>query len=467
MKGLEKFLRKKPSEVPVSESAKANAILDRPLDAEAEPKRDSAQRILHVTPEDIPERELSEKVRRVLGDPVDAPAGGSAGDKEPDFIEQATPTGSRLVPVEQVEAHMPPEGAVVAKAEADKPIPKKMEAVELRMAGLKREVRLAEDSYLKEYKAFLLEKQRDRKAVEGARLLELKKSFDESRIKYGKALEEYAQNRYFERVPDRRMLGRKVRNVDDVMERYNSLWRHREVVKTHAERKLKVEEAALDEKGQASYLAALSWVARKNTEAEAKWGKPAVRAAKVLAAALLGSGVGALGGAAAVTALGYGAWRGARAFLSMTVGTSAALGAAELVDDEVQDRSVKKERGVRRQGSGQDLTAESLAELDAAQGRLTKKMGERASGRRKMLMSLFVGFGFGATTSALLTDLPSVQAAAEAPPKDGNIWDQTRAEMRETLHRTVHQIEGARMAVDAMDDAPQASAPAASAGSRG
>lgn len=379
----------------------------------------------------------------------------------PDFVKRQTREGHRLEPVKGVEVRLPerPEAASPAETASDTKIPRKLDTVELRMAGFKRYMDDAEEKYLVAYKEFVRERRKaDREMTvrpeESYELLALKAEFDKARIEYAEKLEEDAGQRMLQGManesaykqslktdrPDSALL-----NPEKVMARYKSLVRHRETVKNPAKRKIDAEYEVLDAEGKKAYVKALTWIGRQNGKAEVKLGKNVARAVKAALAAAAVSGVAAFSGAAALAVIGFGTWKFGRALVSSIVGGAAAEGAAKGVDTEVLSWHRGKEQKTRREfaASGQELSVEALKELDAKQERVVRKTSERSRATRKMIVRAFTGFGFGMSTSEILASLPSTDGLIGSIIGDETVQgsDATHAETEQALRSGVQEVE--------------------------
>jgi len=379
---------------------------------------------------------------------------------EPDFSSgRSTPQGRTIehvgeIGIEERAAETPSIEEVADLAEKPR---RKIEDTELRMAGLRRAMDSAEKEYLTAYKEFFREqraaKRKDRKQPEDSEELQaLRANFNKSRGAYGEKLEEDAGQRVLSRTMERTMMpGKKHQDVQEVMNRYNSLVRYREVVKRHAEHKRDAEYDVMSKEEKKTYEKALFWVAKQNGKLEERWGKNGARAIRASIVAVVVAGPGALAGTIGLAALGVGAWSWGKSFIGAIVGGAAAEGAAQFVDKTATGQQMKKERRIREQGRGesseeeeialgQQLSlAEGLEELDARQFEISKKTGALASEKRKMLTRVITGLGFGIGTAELLPTLPSVENFFDETTVRGT--DATPAEARGNLESTVRQLE--------------------------
>lgn len=282
---------------------------------------------------------------------------------------------------------------------------------------------------------------------ESGRVNALKREYDEARVVYANALTGIAKERvsaHVENIEERTlekyeklkasgmlegtkaenpisletMLSRAKLRAGGREERIAKYLHFREVVRPLTEKKIQARQEALDARGKNAFERALGWSARQNQKLDAQFGKNGARAIRAAATTVLialpVAALGSAAGASLVALAGYGTVRFGKAFLSSIAVAGASEATAQGYESLIGKPEQEKARvSLKTEGRGAELSAESLAAIDASREKLAVKADDRRLAKKKQIVRMLTAFGLGAGSAALLAEVAAVQHAAD------------------------------------------------------
>ncbi len=358
--------------------------------------------------------EYVDELKTILND-----INGSITDSLNERIAESTPKEmheANAAAVEEIASIMKPDSAASENR------------AELQLFPERQAMLQAETAYFDKYKEYF-GKKGSKEGKEPDDLIALKKTYDESRVAYGRALSESAAERLDTRGP-------KLDNhtSQEVLERYNRLVRFREVVAPTAEKQYQARLEALGSREQSLFNRGLAWARSQNQKLEDRFGKNGarfVRAASMTAVAGVGAAAaGAFATSGLLGALGWGTYRLGRSLGSSFAGAAAGKSIAEVYGATLGDAKQRRaEAGLASVGrTSGDLDILELASYDAQRRQLQKKADPRTLTRQKAIIQALASVGFGAGMSGLLAELPSAHEGIAAVAHAGAVTpDQAEA----------------------------------------
>lgn len=271
----------------------------------------------------------------------------------------------------------------------------------------------AEKEYLGQYTAFHMRKKIwNLKAPKT--LTELETTYNEARLAYARALENSVDERLGDIAQMPRGKEKKWADMDNVEQdaykekvkaRYNRLVRFNEVIKPTAEKKLQARAEALSGKEQGILGKAFSWVGRKNSELEERFGKNGARAVRALTTTVLLAPI-AFSGAGALAFAGWGSFRIAKALAGGAGATAIGTWFERTRGKKDQEAALFQLQSAGRDSHSLDLGV--LKGIDTTRESLQRSASEKTLQRNKAIVQVLSAYGIGAGTAELVSNWESL-----------------------------------------------------------